>query len=39
MIMRFLLYPFMLLIAAVQVPAWLWAKARGKNYQWWGGAQ
>lgn len=31
------------LVAAVmfviQVPAWLWAKAHGRPYKWWGGAQ
>lgn len=37
--MRILSYVPLLLVAAVQVPAWIIAKIRGKEYQWWGGPQ
>lgn len=37
--MKLLTYAAMLLIAAIQVPAWAWAKNRGREYQWWGGPQ
>lgn len=37
--MRVVSYLILLAIAAVQVPAWAWAKLRGRDYQWWGGPQ
>lgn len=27
------------IVVVVQVPAWLWAKCRGRSYHWWGGPQ
>lgn len=37
--MRILAYLALLLLAAIQLPAWAWAKLRGRSYQWWGGPQ
>lgn len=28
-------YACLLLVCAVQIPAWLWAKVRGREYEWW----